>query len=158
MNYNKVVFQFVRISFSILVILLILIGFVKISTKCYDFGYRIFTEQPVDAEPGRDVTVNITADMSGMDIAKELAQKGLVEDAKIFYVQMKLSAYSGKLNAGVFTLNTSMEAKEMMAVMAAEPEQSDDTSGQSEQQLLEQETGTEADEEPDTAAASENEQ
>ena len=62
------------------------------------------------------------------------------------------------MNAGVFTLNTSMEAKEMMAVMAAKPEQSDDTSGQSEQQLLEQETGTEADEEPDTAASSENEQ
>ena len=56
MNLNKVVFRFVSISFSILVILLVLIGFVKIGTYCYDFGYRVFTEAPVDAEPGRDVS------------------------------------------------------------------------------------------------------
>lgn len=84
MNLNKVVFRFVSISFSILVILLVLIGFVKIGTYCYDFGYRVFTEAPVDAEPGRDVIVQISDDMSDMDIAKELKEKGLVENAKLF--------------------------------------------------------------------------
>ena len=120
MNLNKVVFRFVSISFSILVILLVLIGFVKIGTYCYDFGYRVFTEAPVDAEPGRDVIVQISDDMSDMDIAKELKEKGLVENAKLFFVQLKVSAYSGRLHSGVYTLNTSM---------AAEPEQSstDDT-------------------------------
>ena len=94
MNLNKVVFRFVSISFSILVILLVLIGFVKIGTYCYDFGYRVFTEAPVDAEPGRDVIVQISDDMSDM-----------------------------------YTLNTSMTARDMMVLMAAEPEQSstDDT-------------------------------
>ena len=124
MNLNKVVFRFVSISFSILVILLVLIGFVKIGTYCYEFGYRVFTEAPVDAEPGRDVMVQISSHMSDMDIAKELKEKGLVEDAKLFYVQLKVSAYSGKLHDGVYTLNTSMTARDMMAVMAAEPEQS----------------------------------
>ena len=93
MNLNKVVFRFVSISFSILVILLVLIGFVKIGTYCYDFGYRVFTEAPVDAEPGRDVIVQISDDMSDMDIAKELKEKGLVENAKLFFVQLKVSAY-----------------------------------------------------------------
>ncbi len=124
MNLNKVVFRFVSISFSILVILLVLIGFVKIGTYCYEFGYRVFTEAPVDAEPGRDVMVQISSHMSDMDIAKELKKKGLVEDAKLFYVQLKVSAYSGKLHDGVYTLNTSMTARDMMVVMAAEPEQS----------------------------------
>lgn len=124
MNLNKVVFRFVSISFSILVILLVLIGFVKIGTYCYEFGYRVFTEAPVDAEPGRDVIVQISSHMSDMDIAKELKEKGLVEDAKLFYVQLKVSAYSGKLHDGVYTLNTSMTARDMMVVMAAEPEQS----------------------------------
>ena len=120
MNLNKVVFRFVSISFSILVILLVLIGFVKIGTYCYDFGYRVFTEAPVDAEPGRDVIVQISDDMSDMDIAKELKEKGLVENAKLFFVQLKVSVY---------TLNTSMTARDMMVLMAAEPEQSstDDT-------------------------------
>ena len=122
MNLNKVVFRFVSISFSILVILLVLIGFVKIGTYCYDFGYRVFTEAPVDAEPGRDVIVQISDDMS--DIAKELKEKGLVEDAKLFFVQLKVSAYSGKLHSGVYTLNTSMTARDMMVLMAAKPEKS----------------------------------
>ena len=119
MNLNKVVFRFVSISFSILVILLVLIGFVKIGTYCYDFGYRVFTEAPVQ----------ISDDMSDMDIAKELKEKGLVENAKLFFVQLKVSAYSGRLHSGVYTLNTSMTARDMMVLMAAEPEQSstDDT-------------------------------
>ena len=127
MNLNKVVFRFVSISFSILVILLVLIGFVKIGTYCYDFGYRVFTEAPVDAEPGRDVVVQISDDMSDMDIAKELKEKGLVENAKLFFVQLKVSAYSGRLHS--YTLNTSMTTRDMMVLMAAEPEQSstDDT-------------------------------
>lgn len=44
-------------------------------------------------------------------------------------LQLKVSAYSGKFpHSGVYTLNTSMTARDMM-VMAAEPEQSstDDT-------------------------------
>ena len=119
MNLNKVVFRFVSISFSILVILLVLIGFVKIGTYCYDFGYRVF----------RDVVVQISDDMSDMDIAKELKEKGLVENAKLFFVQLKVSAYSGRLHSGVYTLNTSMTTRDMMVLMAAEPEQSstDDT-------------------------------
>ena len=123
MNLNKVVFRFVSISFSVLIILLIGIGFIKIGTYCYDFGYRVFTEPAVDAEPGREVMVQISEDMSDMDIAKELAEKGLVEDAKLFYVQLKASAYSGKLKTGVYTLNTSMTARDMMVVMAAKQEE-----------------------------------
>ena len=107
MNLNKVVFRFVSISFSILVILLVLIGFVKIGTYCYDFGYRVFTEFHI----------------------KQCKLKGLVENAKLFFVQLKVSAYSGRLHSGVYTLNTSMTARDMMVLMAAKPEQSstDDT-------------------------------
>ena len=121
MNLNKVVFRFVSISFSILVILLVLIGFVKIGTYCYDFGYRVFTEAPVDAEPGRDVIVQISDDMSDMDIAKELKEKGLVEDAKLFFVQLNVCSYCVYLHSGVYTLNTTMTARVMMGLMSSEP-------------------------------------
>lgn len=89
MNLNKVVFRFVSISFSILVILLVLIGFVKIGTYCYDFGYRVFTEAPVDAEPGRDVVVQISDDMSDMDIAKELKEKRSCGECKALFCTVK---------------------------------------------------------------------
>ena len=145
MNLNKVVFRFVSISFSILVILLVLIGFVKIGTYCYNFGYRVFTEAPVDAEPGRDVIVQISDDMSDMDIAKELKEKGLVENAKLFFVQLKVSAYSGRLHSGVYTLNTSMTTRDMMVLMAAEPEDDTETVTGTTEETTEETTDTQTD-------------
>ena len=121
MDVNKLVFRFVRVSFSILILLLVVVGLVKVGTYCYDFGYRIFAEQPVDSEPGRDVTVQISDGMSDKEIAKELERKGVIRDAKIFYVQIKISAYSGKLYPGTYTLNTSMEAKQILALLATKP-------------------------------------
>lgn len=118
MNLNKFIFKFVRVSFSLLVMLLIIVGLIKLANFCYDFGYRVFTETSVDSEPGRDVTVQVTADMSENDIGKLLEEKGLIRDSNLFYAQLKLSTYSGKLLPGTYTLNTSMTAKDMMAVMA----------------------------------------
>lgn len=118
MNLNKFIFKFVRVSFSLLVMLLIIAGLIKLANFCYDFGYRVFTETSVDSEPGRDVTVQVTADMSENDIGKLLEEKGLIRDSNLFYAQLKLSTYSGKLLSGTYTLNTSMTAKDMMAVMA----------------------------------------
>lgn len=122
MNLNKIVFKFVRFSFSILVMLLVVVCLVKLGTFCYEFGYRVFTEAPMEETPGTEKTVEITADMSEGDIGKLLEEKGLVRDAKLFYAQLKLSAYAGKLRPGTYTLNTSMTAKEMMVIMATVPE------------------------------------
>ena len=94
MDINRIVFKIVSISFSILVALLIVMGLVKLGNYCYDFGYRVFTESPVDAEPGRDVVLQIGADMSEMEIGELLEEKGLIRDKLLFYVQLKLSAYS----------------------------------------------------------------
>lgn len=130
MNLNKIVFKFVSISFSILVALLVIVGLVKLGTFCYDFGYRVFTEAPVDEKPGKDVIVQITADMSDREIGAELEEKGLVRDKNLFFAQLKLSAYSGKLLPGIYTLNTSMDAKEMMAVMGTEPPEDTEDMGE----------------------------
>ena len=105
----------------------IVMGLVKLGNYCYDFGYRVFTESPVDAEPGRDVVLQIGADMSEMEIGELLEEKGLIRDKLLFYVQLKLSAYSGKLNPGVYTLNTSMDARDMISVMAAKQEETTET-------------------------------
>ena len=113
MKLNKIIYKFVSISFSILVLLLVVLGLVKLGRFCYDFGYRVFTEEPVAAAPGRDVDVQVTADMSETDIGGMLEEKGLIRDKALFFAQLKLSAYSGKLLPGNYTLNTSMTSKEI---------------------------------------------
>lgn len=121
MTLKKIVFKIVSISFSILVMLLIVIGLIQLGTLCFNFGHRVFMEPPVAEAPGTDISVEVTSDMSEHDIGMMLKDKGLVRDGNLFYAQLKLSAYSGKLRAGTYTLNTSTSARDMMAVMATVP-------------------------------------
>lgn len=144
MDINKIVFRFVSVSFSILVMLLVCIGLFKAGSFCYEFGYRVFTEPAMEAEPGTDVVVQVTEDMSGMDIGKMLTEKGLVQDATIFYTQMMIFEYNGKLYPGVYTLNTSMEIQDMLEIMATKPEVSTEESETTED-ILDTEMSTEAD-------------
>lgn len=124
MKINKMIFKFVSLSFSILVMLLVVVGLVEIGSFCYDFGYRVFTETPVDEEPGEDIVVQVTSDMAEQEIGEMLEKEGLIRDGNLFYVQLKLSAHSGELVPGIYTLNTSMTGKEMIEVMAVGPEES----------------------------------
>ena len=118
METNKVIFKFIKIAFSIMMALFILYATISVAMVAYDFGYRVFTESAMEAEPGTDVTVTVASGMSGKKIGRMLEENGLVRDANLFYLQLKLSIYDGKLLAGEYTLNTSMTAKEMMAAMA----------------------------------------
>ena len=127
MKLNKVIFKFVSISFSILVTLLVIVGLIEIGRYCYDFGYRVFTETAIEEEPGTDIVVQVTSDMSEYEIGKMLEKEGLIRDAKLFYAQLKLSAYSGKLLPGSYTLNTSMTSKDMLVVMASQVTESTET-------------------------------
>ena len=115
---NKIVFRFVSVSFSVLILLVVFIGVFKATTYCYDFGYRIFTEKPVSAEPGRDIVVQISSSDSAFKIGDMLEEKGLIRDSLLYTAQYYLSAYVGDLLPGTYTLNTSMTAKEMMIVMS----------------------------------------
>jgi UPF0755 protein len=96
--------------------------------------------------------VLVKEDMSQKEVAQMLEEKGLVRDYRLFLLQLKLSAYSGKLVPGVYTLNTSMEPKEMMVVMATVPEtetETEDTSGESTAVTDESDEGTTGDESDD---------
>lgn len=118
MQFNKALFKFIKVAFTIMVILLIVYAGVRISKTAYDFGYRVFTETAIDKAPGKDVDIQVTDGMSAKELGEELEAKGLVRDARLFQIQLKLSAYSKKIKTGVYTLNTSMTPKEMIVVMA----------------------------------------
>lgn len=127
MNMNKVLFRFLKIAFSLMILLLIIYAFIRVGTTAYDFGYRVFTESAIDEKPGTDVLVTVTDGMSGKELGQLLCQKGLVRDAKLFYLQLALSAYNNRICSGTYTLNTSMTPKEMIVVMAQDTEQDTET-------------------------------
>ncbi len=119
MEFRKRIHSFIKVAFCVMIVLLIIYTTTRISMIGYDFGYRVFTESAIDEKPGQDVVIQINEGMTGKDVGVELEKKGLVRDANLFYIQLKLSAYSGKIRTGTYTLNTSMTPKEMMVVMSS---------------------------------------
>lgn len=111
----KVVMRVLSISISVLFGVLVVCGLYQIGLKCYDFGYRVYTEPAVSQDKGTDQIVQITDDMGTKDLAGLLEEKGLVRDARLFYFQAKLSGF--ELQPGVYKVSTAMTAREMMAAM-----------------------------------------
>lgn len=120
----------------------------KAAAVAYDYGYRIFAEEPVSQEPGYDVTVAITSDKDTKDIGELLESRGLIRDSKLFVLQELMSEYHGKIREGAYTLNTSMTVEEMLEIMAAEEEETESSAEEDESSLSEETlTGEETTEE-----------
>lgn len=128
MSASKVVLKIVNISFSVLIMLLVVFALYRVGQNAYTFGYRVFTETAIDEEEnGTDKVVQITEDMGEKEIGDLLERKGLIRDSGLFVVQLKLSAYSGKIKEGTYTLSTAMTARDMMQVMSADDEEDTET-------------------------------
>lgn len=111
-------------------VLLFLISFVyDAAMKAYDFGYRVFAEEAMTTGEGRIISIYVEPDDSVMDIGKNLEEKGLIRDANLFFVQELLSENHGKINPGIYDLSTSMKSDEMLAIMAAKPEGTEEDDG-----------------------------
>jgi UPF0755 protein len=109
---------------KIAVAAVVIVAVFRLSIYAYNFGFQVFADQPVGSGEGRNVNVIVSSDMSDMEISKLLEQKGLISDANVFFLQLKLS--DGDIVAGVYDLNTTMSASEMLAIMSDTQEQEDE--------------------------------
>ena len=121
MNIKEVIGSIVETIIKVAA-LLFLISFVyDAAIKAYDFGFRVFAEEAMTTGDGRTISISVEQDNTVMDIGKNKKKKGLIRDANLFFVQELLSENHGKINPGIYDLNTSMKSDEMLAIMAAEP-------------------------------------
>ena len=127
MEINKVIFKFLSFAFSIMLTLVIIYGTVRVGMTAFDFGYRVFTESPMEQTPGTDVVVTIEDGMDAKEIGELLKEKKLIRDENLFFFQLNLSAYADEIIPGTYTLNTSLTAKEMIIIMSTEPETEEST-------------------------------
>lgn len=132
MNGKQVAGTILGSIFKIAVAVIVVFYVYKAAVIAYDYGYRIFAEEPVSQEPGRDVTIAVTSDKDTRTIGEMLESKGLIRDSKLFLIQELLSENHGKIKEGTYTLNTSMTVNEMLDIMAdageEETESSEETS------------------------------
>lgn len=120
MKAQKAMLSVGMFAFRLALIILVIVGIIRIGEYSYAYCYSIVSDTALEEEPGRDVSVSLPNDMPAKDVAQLLEKKGLIEDAKIFQIQLKVNDYEDALKPGNYVLNTSMTPKEMMRVMAGE--------------------------------------
>ena len=107
---------------------------IRAATASYEYGYRVFTEEPVSAGEGRTISVSVEEPVSVRDVGVMLEERGLIRDANLFVIQELLSENHGKIQPGIYDLSTAMTAEEMLDVMSADaPEEEEDTGAGDEQ-------------------------
>lgn len=139
MKAKQIIGATVELVIKIVVFAAIIMFVLNTSVKAYDYGYRVFAEEPVSVGEGRTISVIVDKADSVKDIGQMLQEKGLIRDASLFTVQELLSEQHGKIKPGIYDLNTSMTGQEMLAVMAAEgdTESIEDTENMPETGLVE---------------------
>ncbi len=110
-------------ALKIVVLVVIVMYVYRTAATAYDFGYRVFAEEPVSRSGGRIISVAVAGDYTVRGLAEMLKDKGLIMDADLFVVQELLSEYHGKLQPGIYDLSTAMTADQMMAIMSATAEE-----------------------------------
>ena len=143
MKFRKVAWAIVKLVFSIVIMAVILMLIYRFSFDSYDFGYRIFAEEPVSPAPGVTISVAIVEGKSTKEIGEILEEKGLIRSAALFFLQERFSSYHGKLQPGIYELSTAMTPEEMMAIMAEHygetPEETEDSGNSETSSYLEEE-------------------
>lgn len=127
MDGKKVTSTVTGMIVKVVVAVIVIMVVYKLTVSAYGFGYRIFGEEPIAQGEGTNVSVAIVEGKSIMEIGEILKEKGLIRNAKLFYVQERLSAYHNEMKPGIYELSTAMTPEEMIALMATEPEVEEDT-------------------------------
>ncbi len=122
MNGSKGIYKIINVLIRIIIYTVLVFCIYKGAIYAYDFGFSVFTDEPVDEEPGRDISVTILDGYSAYEIGEVLEDNGLISDPKIFWAQELLSEYHGKMEPGIYTLNTSMTIHDMIKAMSPEEE------------------------------------
>lgn len=115
---KEIVMSVFSIAFKVVIIVIASMFIYKYALIAFDYGHRIFSEEPMSTGEGRKVTVTISSDMNASNIGQLLENKGLIRDAKLFVLQERLSECHDKIQPGEYELTTAMTAEEMMIIMS----------------------------------------
>ena len=72
MNIKSIALIFMSFIVRASILAIAILVVFKTGQKAYDFGFRIFTEEAMSPEPGRDVAVTIVQGDSTTDVGKML--------------------------------------------------------------------------------------
>ena len=105
----------------------------------YDVGYGVFSQQGKDARgTGKVVAFTVEEGVSATKLGAQLEEQGIVESARLFLIQERVSDYAGMYVPGTYALSSEMTTEEIMKVISGKepspyelPEEAPAAEGQS---------------------------
>jgi len=123
-----------RVAMWVIIIYFVIKG----ASRCYNLGYRVFTEDPIAPEGyGKEVTVEIPVDFNAKELGELFESKGLSRDSLLFALQYYASEYREGVKGGTYTFSTEQTAEEMFEQIAAVTEAKELENAEKEDMLLE---------------------
>lgn len=122
MNTKKAALRTGSICLKVVLFVLICLGIFYLGQTTYRYTRAVFHEEAMEEKPGRNVKVSLREEMSAKEFAEALEKKGLIEDAGILKLQMKIAGFPETVKAGTYELNTSMTPSEMFEILTEKQE------------------------------------
>ncbi|MDF2472292.1 MAG: hypothetical protein K0R92_836 [Lachnospiraceae bacterium] len=111
----KVTSFFVRVLLNIVFYMVVIFIIVEASQSAYHFAYSVFGQTTMEAEPGRDIEIQIKSGESTMNVASKLELNRIIENKYSFYVKAKLKKHV--IMPGTYTINTSMTYDQIFSII-----------------------------------------
>ena len=118
MNTRKAVLHVGSICLRVAVFIAIVLGLIYLGQTTYNYTRAVFSDEAFEEAPGKTVKVTISEPVSGKALAKVLEENGLIEDALVFQLQMKMAGFGEKVEADTYELNTSMSPSELFKILS----------------------------------------
>ncbi len=118
MDTRKAAMRAASICLKVAILAAIVLGVVFLGKATYQYTRAVFSDAALEEKPGKTVNVKIPEDVSGKRLAEVLEKNGLVENANVFLIQMKIADFGDTVKAGTYELNTSMPPSEMFKILS----------------------------------------
>lgn len=118
MDTRKAVLQVGTICFRVILFVVLVLGLVYLGQTTYKYTRAVFSDEAFEEAPGKTVKVTISESVSGKQLAKVLEENGLIENALVFQLQMKMAGFGDHVEADTYELNTSMPPSELFEILS----------------------------------------
>ena len=84
MEGKQVAGAFLGTIVKVVVVAVVIMFVYRFSVSAYDFGFRLFSDEPMTMGEGLTISVTVEDGESVKDVAAKLEENGLIRDAKLF--------------------------------------------------------------------------
>lgn len=125
MSTRKAAMRVVSICLKVAIFVLIVLGIVYLGQRTFRYTHAVFSDAAMEEAPGTTIKIRISEEVKAKKLANFLEEKGVVENAETFRVQMKYHGFKGNVKPGVYELNTSMPPSEIIRILSGEQKEND---------------------------------